>query len=79
MKALSLSMMILAGAVLQAADDIGKRPYELDWAGRMAASLRAEGLDVLAARPIQHSLEDVFISRIQAREAEAAQNGVSLS
>lgn len=55
------------------------RAAATDWAGRMAASLRAEGLDVLAARPIQHSLEDVFISRIQAREAEAAQNGVSLS
>lgn len=36
MKALSLSMMILAGAVLHAADSVGKRPYELDWAGRMA-------------------------------------------
>lgn len=34
MKALSLSMLILAGSVLYAADTVGKRPYELDWAGR---------------------------------------------
>ncbi|HQL88150.1 MAG TPA: hypothetical protein PLH67_11085, partial [Lentisphaeria bacterium] len=34
MKAFILSMMILAGAVLHGADTVGKRPYELDWAGR---------------------------------------------
>ena len=38
----------------------------------------AQGLTVLSARPIPHSLEDVFISRIQAREAEAAQTGGAL-
>jgi ABC-2 type transport system ATP-binding protein len=48
------------------------------WTDRMAADLRALGLEVLSARPIQHSLEDVFIARIQAREAEAAQIGGSL-
>ncbi|HQZ15759.1 MAG TPA: ABC transporter ATP-binding protein [Vicinamibacteria bacterium] len=48
------------------------------WTDRMAADLRAQGLEVLSARPIQHSLEDVFIARIQAREAEAAQKGGSL-
>jgi ABC-2 type transport system ATP-binding protein len=47
----------------------------LAWTERLAANLRAQGLEVLSARPIQHSLEDVFISRIQAREAEAAQIG----
>ena len=45
------------------------------WADRMAQDLRAQGIEVLSARPIQHSLEDVFISRIQAREAAAAQIG----
>lgn len=45
------------------------------WAEAMAADLRSQGLEVLAARPIQHSLEDVFIARIQAGEAEAAQIG----
>ena len=30
---------------------------------RMTADLRAQGLEVLSARPIQHSLEDVFIAR----------------
>ena len=48
------------------------------WTDRMAADLRAQGLEVLSARPIQHSLEDVFIARIQAREAEAAQTGGTL-
>ena len=48
------------------------------WTEGMAADLRAQGLEVLSARPIQHSLEDVFIARIQAREAEAAQIGGSL-
>jgi len=50
----------------------------LAWTERMAADLREKGLEVLSARPIQHSLEDVFIARIQAREAEAAQIGGSL-
>lgn len=45
------------------------------WAGRMAGDLRAQGLEVLSARPIQHSLEDVFIARIQAREAAVTQTG----
>jgi len=48
------------------------------WTDRMAADLRARGVEVLSARPIQHSLEDVFIARIQAREAEAAQTGGTL-
>jgi ABC-2 type transport system ATP-binding protein len=47
----------------------------LAWTERTEASLRAHGLEVLSARPIQHSLEDVFIARIQAREADAAQIG----
>lgn len=34
MKTFILSIMILASAVLHAADTVGKRPYELDWAGR---------------------------------------------
>ncbi len=50
-------------------------PAALSWTTQMAADLRAEGLEVLSARPIPHSLEDVFIARIQAREAEAAQTG----
>jgi ABC-2 type transport system ATP-binding protein len=45
------------------------------WADQMAVELGAQGLEVLSARPIPHSLEDVFIARIQAREAEAAQIG----
>ncbi len=49
----------------------------LAWTREVAAELRAQGLEVLSARPIQHSLEDVFIARIQAREAEAAQIGGS--
>ncbi len=49
----------------------------LSWTREVAAELRAQGLEVLSARPIQHSLEDVFIARIQAREAEAAQIGGS--
>ena len=53
-------------------------PAALAWTERMATDLRAQGLEVLSARPIQHSLEDVFIARIQAREAEAAQIGGSL-
>jgi len=48
------------------------------WTDRMAADLRAQGLEVHSARLIPHSLEDVFIARIQAREAEAAQIGGSL-
>ncbi len=48
------------------------------WTEQMAADLRAQGLEVLSARPIPHSLEDVFIARIQAREAEAAQTGGAL-
>jgi ABC-2 type transport system ATP-binding protein len=45
------------------------------WTDAMATDLRARGLEVLSARPIPPSLEDVFISRIQAPEAEAAQIG----
>ncbi len=48
------------------------------WTDRMAGELRAAGLEVLSARPIPPSLEDVFISRIQAREAEATQIGGAL-
>lgn len=48
------------------------------WTDQVAADLRADGLEVLSARPIPHSLEDVFIARIQAREAEAAQTGGAL-
>lgn len=50
----------------------------LAWTDRMAADLRAEGLEVLSARPIPPSLEDVFISRIQARDAEATPIGGTL-
>ncbi len=46
-------------------------PRALAWTDRMAEGLRARGLEVLSARPIPPSLEDVFISRIQAREAGA--------
>jgi ABC-2 type transport system ATP-binding protein len=53
-------------------------PAAAAWSDRMAADLRAAGLEVLSARPIPHSLEDVFIARIQAREAEAAQTGGAL-
>ena len=53
-------------------------PAAAAWAESMAAGLRGEGLEVLSARPIPPSLEDVFISRIQAREAEAARIGGSL-
>jgi len=52
-------------------------PAALAWTERMASDLRAQGLEVLSARPIPHSLEDVFIARIQAREAEAAHQGVA--
>lgn len=45
------------------------------WTEQVSADLRTLGLEVLSARPIPHSLEDVFIARIQAREAEAAQTG----
>ena len=48
------------------------------WTDAMAGDLRALGLDVVSARAIPPSLEDVFFSRIQAREAEAAQTGGSL-
>lgn len=50
----------------------------LEWTSRTTAELRSQGLEVLSARPIQHSLEDVFIARIQAQQAQAAQNGGSL-
>lgn len=53
-------------------------PAAMAWTAGMADDLRAQGLTVLSARPIPHSLEDVFISRIQAREAEAAQTGGAL-
>jgi len=59
---------------LPALDDAGASA----WANQMATELRSLGLEVLSARPIPPSLEDVFISRIQAREAEAAQIGGSL-
>jgi len=45
------------------------------WVDRVAAELRGQGLEVVSARPIPHSLEDVFIARIQAREAGATQTG----
>ncbi len=48
------------------------------WTEGMAADLRSLGLEVVSARAIPPSLEDVFISRIQAREAEAARIGGSL-
>jgi hypothetical protein len=48
------------------------------WCTRVESDLRAHGLEVLSARPIPPSLEDVFISRIQAREAAAAQIGGTL-
>jgi ABC-2 type transport system ATP-binding protein len=48
-----------------------------NWTDQTAADLRGQGLEVLSARVIPHSLEDVFISRIQAREAEAARIGGS--
>jgi ABC-2 type transport system ATP-binding protein len=48
------------------------------WCGRIESHLRAEGLEVLSARQVPPSLEDVFISRIQAREAVAAQIGGTL-
>ncbi len=53
-------------------------PAAAAWTESMATDLRSLGLEVLSARPIPPSLEDVFISRIQAREAEAARTGVSL-
>lgn len=45
------------------------------WTDRMANQLRSQGVEVLSARPIPHSLEDVFIARIQAIDAAAAQTG----
>ncbi|MEO8360038.1 MAG: ABC transporter ATP-binding protein [Vicinamibacteria bacterium] len=45
------------------------------WTGQMANELRGHGVEVLSARPIPHSLEDVFIARIQAIDAAAAQTG----
>lgn len=45
------------------------------WTEQVSAELRSQGLQVLSARAIPHSLEDVFIARIQAREAEAAHTG----
>ena len=45
------------------------------WTDQMASELRSQGLEVLSARPIPHSLEDVFIARIQAIDAAAAQTG----
>jgi hypothetical protein len=45
------------------------------WTEGMTADLRTLGLEVVSARAIPPSLEDVFISRIQAREAEAARIG----
>ncbi len=50
-------------------------PAAAAWTERMAADLETQGLEVLSARPIPPSLEDVFISRIRAREAEAARIG----
>ena len=50
-------------------------PTAAAWTERMKADLETQGLEVLSARPIPPSLEDVFISRIRAREAEAARIG----
>ena len=47
----------------------------LRWTDTVAADLRSQGLEVLSARPIPHSLEDVFIARIQAQDAHAVQTG----
>ena len=45
------------------------------WSEEAAADLTRRGLEVLSSRSIPHSLEDVFISRIQAAEPKAAQLG----
>jgi hypothetical protein len=42
-------------------------------AARIAADLRERGIEVESARAVQPSLEDVFISRIEARIEERAQ------
>ena len=47
------------------------------WAERAANELRAQGLDVVSARPIPHSLEDVFIARIQAQGAAVSSGGLA--
>ena len=51
------------------------RASAVAWSEEAAADLRARGLEVLSSRAIAPSLEDVFISRIQAREHESAQIG----
>ncbi|HVT58309.1 MAG TPA: ABC transporter ATP-binding protein [Thermoanaerobaculia bacterium] len=40
--------------------------------GRLAASLRAAGIEVVAARAVPPSLEDIFIARVRARAPAAA-------
>ena len=45
------------------------------WSEEAAADLTRRGLEVLSSRSIPHSLEDVFISRIQAAEPKAAPLG----
>jgi ABC-2 type transport system ATP-binding protein len=43
------------------------------WSERLAAALRAAGLEVEQARAVPPSLEDIFITRIRARETAAAE------
>ena len=45
------------------------------WSEEAAADLTRRGLEVLSSRSIPHSLEDVFISRIQAAEPKASPLG----
>jgi len=44
------------------------------WSERLAAALREAGLEVEQARAVPPSLEDIFITRIRAREAAAAES-----
>jgi hypothetical protein len=41
-------------------------------AAELAQALRAHGIEVSAVRPIKPSLEDVFVSRIRAGQADNA-------
>jgi hypothetical protein len=52
-----------------------ERAQEL--ADRLAADLREGGIDVYSSRPSTPSLEDVFISRIRARQAPTGAAEVS--